>query len=243
MTIKSGLTALIAVFSVVFIFAPPANAQEKKDTKKDEKPPAVMVTITEGDSLSVIADTHNTTYVRIYDANEFIVNPDIINPGDQVRIPTADETLPDRLASIQEPAPVIYSSTPRATKSTSNYIPKYSSSAGNTYAYGYCTYYAKQRRPDLPNMLGNGGQWVANAAARGIATGSTPRAGAIAEIPGHVAYVESVNGDGTMVISDMNGPAGFGVSYCFGQSISLHILTIDKRFWPAHARLNNHREP
>jgi surface antigen len=60
-------------------------------------------------------------------------------------------------------------------------------------------------------MLGNGGQWVANAAARGYATGTTPQAGAVAEIPGHVAYVESVNGDGTIVISEMNGPAGWGV--------------------------------
>ena len=50
-----------------------------------------------------------------------------------------------------------------------------------------------------------------NAAAQGYATGTTPRAGAIAEMPGHVAYVESVNGDGTLVISEMNGPAGFGV--------------------------------
>jgi surface antigen len=86
-----------------------------------------------------------------------------------------------------------------------------SSSAGNTYYYGYCTWYAKQRRPDLPNRLGNGGQWVANAAAQGYATGSAPRAGAVAETTGHVAYVESVNGDGTIVISEMNGPAGWGV--------------------------------
>lgn len=91
------------------------------------------------------------------------------------------------------------------------YVVSRSTSAGNTYYYGYCTWYAKQRRPDLPNRLGNGGQWVANAAAQGYATGSAPRAGAVAETTGHVAYVESVNGDGTIVISEMNGPAGWGV--------------------------------
>lgn len=85
------------------------------------------------------------------------------------------------------------------------------SSANNTYAWGQCTWYAKNKRPDLPNGLGNGGQWVANAAARGLATGATPRAGAIGEQPGHVVYVESVNGNGTVNISEMNYNGGVGV--------------------------------
>ncbi|MFZ2544467.1 MAG: CHAP domain-containing protein [Candidatus Saccharimonadales bacterium] len=215
MTIKSSLTAIIAVFSVMLIFTPTANAQEKKDIKKDEKPPVVMVTVQEGDSLSSIADTHNTTYVRIFNANDFIVNPDVINPGDKVRIPTTDEVLPDRqIVTVQTYATPVNNTTTYIAP-TNQYnkptVTTRSSSAGNTYTYGYCTYYAKQRRPDLPNMLGNGGQWVANASARGLATGSVPQAGAIAETPGHVAYVESVNDNGTIVISEMNGPAGFGV--------------------------------
>lgn len=209
MTIKSSLAAIIAVCSLVLITAPGAYAQEKKDVKKDEKPPVVMVTVQPGDSLSSIADAHNTTYVRIFDANDSIANPDIINPGDQIRIPDANEQLADRMAAIIPAAatqPVVgayYKNVPQKGY--------YVDSAGNTYYNGYCTWYAKNRRPDLPNMLGNGGQWVANAAARGYATGSAPRAGAIAETSGHVAYVESVNGDGTITISEMNGPGGFGV--------------------------------
>lgn len=85
------------------------------------------------------------------------------------------------------------------------------SSSGNTYAWGYCTWYAKSMRPDLPNNLGNGGQWVANAARQGFATGSTPRAGAIGEQPGHVVYVKSVNKNGTVNISEMNYNGGVGV--------------------------------
>lgn len=199
----------------MLVFAPSAHAEEKKTTKKTEKPVSVMVTIQPGDSLSHIADANNTTYVRIFDANDFITNPDLINAGDQVRIPTADERLPDRYGDTYG-TPVVSTT---AKSSTSNSTSVYrstattnrASSAGNTYYYGYCTWYAKQRRPDLPNRLGNGGQWVMNAAAQGYATGTTPRAGAIAEMAGHVAYVESVNGDGTLVISEMNGPAGFGV--------------------------------
>ena len=215
MKIRSSLAAIIAVFSVMLVLAPSAHAEEKKTTKKDEKPVPVMVTIQPGDSLSSIADANQTTYVRIFDANDFITNPDLINAGDQVRIPTAGEQLPDRYGDMYG-APVVTTQT-KASASTNTSVRRgastvsRASSAGNSYYYGYCTWYAKQRRPDLPNRLGNGGQWVMNAAAQGYATGTTPRAGAIAEMSGHVAYVESVNGDGTLVISEMNGPAGFGV--------------------------------
>ena len=65
MTIRSATTAIIAVFSVVLILAPTANAEEKKSTKKDEKPAPILVEIQPGDTLSAIADTHGTTYVRI----------------------------------------------------------------------------------------------------------------------------------------------------------------------------------
>jgi len=64
--------------------------------KVAEKPAPVMVTVAEGDSLSSIADAHATTWVRIFNANEGVANPDIINPGDSLRIPTADEQLTDR---------------------------------------------------------------------------------------------------------------------------------------------------
>lgn len=225
MTIKSSAAAVIAVFSVALFFAPSANAQEKPETKKDDKQP-VVVEIKGGDTLSSIADAHSTTYIRIFNANEAIANPDVINEGDKVRIPTAGEELPDRYSelSAQQVAAqaaaqqaVAAATQPQAAASAPAAQPSAApraytaSTAGNTYYSGYCTWYAKDRRPDLPNMLGNGGEWVANAAARGYATGSTPRAGAIAEIPGHVMYVESVNNDGTIVISEMNGPAGFGV--------------------------------
>jgi surface antigen len=213
MTIKSSLAALTAVFSVVFFLAPAAHAEQPKTDTKTKNTP-VIVTVQPGDTLTSIADAHNTTYVRIFDANANIADPNLINPDDQVRIPTADEQLPDRMADLTTVQPSAYQATSYAkpTAPRQNVAkPTYVSSAGNTYYYGYCTWYVKNRRPDLPNMLGNGGQWVANAAARGYATGTTPQAGAVAEIPGHVAYVESVNGDGTIVISEMNGPAGWGV--------------------------------
>ncbi|MBL8121178.1 LysM peptidoglycan-binding domain-containing protein [Candidatus Saccharibacteria bacterium] len=81
-----------------------ANETKATDTKvadetKSAQPAApspVIVTVASGDSLSSIAEAHSTTWVRLYNANESIANPNIINPGDQVRVPTADEQLADR---------------------------------------------------------------------------------------------------------------------------------------------------
>ncbi|HET9722156.1 MAG TPA: transglycosylase family protein [Candidatus Saccharimonadales bacterium] len=78
-----------------------------------------MVQIQPGDTLSKIADANSTTYVRIFDANNFIQDPNLIYPGNQVRIPDAAEQLPDRplpqpaavaapVTAYQAPAPQAY---------------------------------------------------------------------------------------------------------------------------------------
>ena len=55
---------------------------------------------------------------------------------------------------------------------------------------------------------GNANQWPSTAARHGIPSGSTPKVGAAAVMNigyyGHVMYVESVNGDGTITVSDYN---------------------------------------
>ncbi len=92
--------------------------------KADTKPAPVMVTVVEGDSLSSIAEAHQTTWVRIFNANEQIVNPDVINPGDQLRIPTAEETLTDRTLPAAAPVATYTASastTQRAAVTTASY--------------------------------------------------------------------------------------------------------------------------
>jgi surface antigen len=208
------LAALGAMSTLVLLGAPSAEARSGSTDKKTTK--KVVVTVKAGDTLSAIAKKHKTTYVRLFNANKQIANPDMIDVGDKVRIPAKKEKLKNRMATLtQAQATPVQSSAAAAypAQSTSSAPTGYvvrGSSSGNTYYQGYCTWYAKERRPDLPNMLGNGGQWTANAAAQGFKTGTTARAGAIAETPGHVMYVEKVYGDGTMLISEMNGSAGFG---------------------------------
>lgn len=83
---------------------------------------------------------------------------------------------------------------------------KLSSDGGNHFSYGYCTYYVASRR-NIP-WSGNAGTWLTGARAAGFATGETPQVGAIIVTSesayGHVGIVEAVNGDGTIMISEMN---------------------------------------
>ncbi len=75
------------------------------EERAEEDPTQLFVTVAQGDSLSKIAAMHNTTYKRLFDANESITDPNIINPGDQIRIPAADEVLADRPLPAPKPAP------------------------------------------------------------------------------------------------------------------------------------------
>jgi LysM repeat protein len=97
MSIKS-VTAAIALAGIfAAAFSMPAHAQAtNKVAVAPPTPPAVVaviVIVNPGDNLSVIAEAHQTTYARLFDANVQITDPNIIHPGDQLRIPTADEQL------------------------------------------------------------------------------------------------------------------------------------------------------
>lgn len=98
---------------------------------------------------------------------------------------------------------------------------KYSQSAATKVAvdagahrfpYGYCTYYASQRR--FVPWSGNAIAWLYGAQSFGFATGSTPQVGAIVVTSeggktGHVGIIDNVSGD-QITITEMNY-RGFGV--------------------------------
>lgn len=190
-----------------------SKAELKKEAEPEPAPQPEVYSVASGDSLSSIARAHNLEWRRLFDKNTQIADPNILSIGEQVTIPFADEQLEQRPL----PAPVVatsqvQSSTTPQSSSASSAVRYSGSSSGNTYAPGYCTWYAKNRRPDLPNQMGNASSWVASAAARGFATGSAPQAGAIGQQGNHVVYIESVNGDGTVTVSEMNWRGLFVVS-------------------------------
>lgn len=193
-----------------------SNNAADSSSKEAEKPEPKKHMVVPGESLSNIADAHQTTWLRLFAKNEAIVNPDVITPGMEIIIPEPNEELPDRIVPAAAP---VAPANPQAATLTGYTAPQpqvapassYAHTAGNTYAAGYCTWYAKNRRPDLPNMMGNAINWVSSAAARGYATGSAPRVGAIGQQGNHVVYVEAVNADGTVSISEMNYGGGLFV--------------------------------
>lgn len=75
---------------------------------------ATVEVVESGDTLAGIATTYQTTYVRLYDANAHIENPDIIHPGWNVRIPAADEQLASRPLPAAKPVAAV-APTPRTT--------------------------------------------------------------------------------------------------------------------------------
>lgn len=84
----------------------------------------------------------------------------------------------------------------------------------NGYDYGYCTWYVATRMP-VPNNWGNANTWAYYAPGSGWTVSKRPTPGAIGQTTGpgygHVAVVEAVSDDGTMIkYSDMNGLAGWG---------------------------------
>jgi surface antigen len=180
-------------------------------------PQPIVYVVVEGDTLSSIAKQHQTTWKRLYDKNTNVENPDIIAAGTQITVPLADEQLTERELPVEpEPTPAPQSAAskkPAAVLRKSTTTTARGSVTGNTYTPGYCTWYVKNRRPDLPNNLGNAYTWVSNAAAQGIPTGATPAVGAVGQRGNHVVYVESVNADGSVNISEMNHQGLYVVTY------------------------------
>lgn len=185
-----------------------ADRLAKQDTQKPKDNPVEYV-VNEGDTLAGIARIYDTQWERVFNKNENITDPNVLTPGITIIIPDEDEKLSNRAENLRVEEPTNEEDESNNASYVASSISRPSSS-GNTYIYGYCTWYAKQRRPDLPNQMGNAISWVSSARSMGIATGSKARSGAIGQQGNHVVYVEKVNRDGSVTVSDMNY-AGRGV--------------------------------
>jgi LysM repeat protein len=151
------LAASVALFSVAAAFTLGGAQAHALNTTNQSVSPEVRVTIQPGDTLSKIGTDHGSTYIRVFDANPDIQNPNIIYPSRTVRIPSADEQLPDRMAQLKpveaatpvaspSPAPVVSYSVPKA---------KVSYSAPANYASGNTAW-------DSIAKCESGGNWAIN---------------------------------------------------------------------------------
>jgi surface antigen len=134
-----------------------------------------------------------------------------INPGDFLIIPGGVVATPP---PAPKPAPKPKSNSKPAPDNSINDITSIGSGydgINHLFPRGYCTYYVATKMKIT--FGGNAKNWLANAGASGYVVGQEPAPhsavvmtgskGALRRY-GHVAYVESINGDETITVSEMN---------------------------------------
>jgi N-acetylmuramoyl-L-alanine amidase len=162
----------------------------------------IVYTVKVGDTPASLAARFQADQSQIIAYNDAEFSG--LKPSEQIIIPNG------RIV-----APVVsygyYSSVSSSRGISASFSPAY---GANGYDYGYCTWYVASKI-SVPANWGNANTWDNYAALSGWIVSATPRVGAIAQsdrgFEGHVAIVEAVNEDGSMIkYSDMNGIAGWG---------------------------------
>lgn len=182
-----------------------ARTEPLPDNSKD----TVYYVVRNNDTLSGIGWKFGVKLATLAYTND-LANTDKIKPGVRLKIPPRGfEVSPTLIAKKQASKTAATLASKTATNKAAAAKSAFARPAGsvlNAYPYGYCTYYVATRRA-VPGSWGNAGQWLTSAQRAGYPTGSTPVPGAIVvtreSIWGHVAYVESVNGN-RITISEMN---------------------------------------
>ncbi|MCJ1804688.1 LysM peptidoglycan-binding domain-containing protein [Staphylococcus warneri] len=159
-------------------------------------------TVQAGDSLSSIAAKYGTTYQKIMSLNG--LSNFFIYPGQKLKV--------SGTASISNSS----SNTANSSKNGCN-TPVFNHQ--NLYTWGQCTYHVFNRRAQIGKGIStywwNANNWDNAAAADGYTIDGKPTVGSIAQSDsgyyGHVAFVERVNSDGSILVSEMNWAASPGI--------------------------------
>jgi LysM repeat protein len=114
MRLRIAIAALTGAALVAGLSSQPALAAADTNNKTEDKPTSYNVTVQPGDNLTKIGEANSTTYVRLYNANTNINDPDLIYAGEQLRIPAPDEQLADR--PLPEKAQAAIAAAPQALK-------------------------------------------------------------------------------------------------------------------------------
>lgn len=161
----------------------------------------VLHTVKASETAEILASMYQSNAEQITAFNDLELNG--LKPGAQIIIPNGVKN-----ASGSSP------STSGTRSSAFSWGGNSVVFAGNRYAYGYCTYYAFNKRAAIGRPIGsnwgNATSWASLARASGFTVNKTPAAGAIIQNSGgwngygHVGFVERVNPDGSLFVSDMN---------------------------------------
>ncbi len=212
------LTSLATKFGVTSDSIRWSNALGVGDTviinQKLSIPPVtgIVYTVVTGDTVDSVASKFKASTEKITAFNDAEING--LKPGEQI-------IIPDGIIVPVVAAPVYASKAASASGASSTNRASFSFGGGplygsNGYDYGYCTWYVANRI-GVPSNWGNAYTWDNLAPLSGWSVSSVPQVGAVAQTDfgasglGHVAVVEAVSDDGSMIkYSDMNGLSGFG---------------------------------
>jgi surface antigen len=156
----------------------------------------IVYTVKSGDTVDSLASKYRTNKDQIIAVNDIELTG--LKANEQILIPNGQQPAAPAVVSFgggfgTGPAVAVYG-------------------AYNGYDYGFCTWYVAKHRADvgnpLPQNLGNASTWDDRAAAMGLLVNKTPAVGAAVVTSqsgaGHVAFVEAVNADGSIWVSEMN---------------------------------------
>ena len=183
----------------------------------------IVYTVKESDTIESIVEKYGSSVAEVVALNDLEVS----GVSEGMRIVIKGGSLPEKERP-EYVAPVRQTTT--TTTASTNYTYTYLGNSsvrqdievvgyfyglGGPYVAGQCTQWAWYNRQDLPGQLGNANAWARNAAAYGYTVNHTPSAGAVIQTGagwyGHVGYVEAVNPDGSIIMSEMNYGVPFRV--------------------------------
>jgi len=154
----------------------------------------IVYTVKAGDTPDSLSQKYRANKEQIIAYNDAELTGLVL--GEQIIIPNG-----------QQPAPVVSRSS-----GGGSYSFFFGSAGYNGYDRGFCTWYVANRRAEIgrpvPAGLGNASTWDDRAPSAGLVVNKTPSYGAAVVTSqrgaGHVAFVERVNADGSIWVSEMN---------------------------------------
>ncbi|MBR0403127.1 LysM peptidoglycan-binding domain-containing protein [Candidatus Saccharibacteria bacterium] len=180
--------------------------------------PGIIYTTKSGETLQGIAEKYGSPVDQIIAYND-LSSTESVPEGTILLLPSGE--LPENERPEGNTANgTAYTNNGAINTDTSSYYANHTYwTSSNPMPYGWCTWYAWARRSQmggnytLPGGLGNANMWAA-ALSGSFAIDRSPQPGDVFQSNsgwyGHVGIVDSVNSDGTITISDMNGIAGWG---------------------------------
>lgn len=171
----------------------------------------IVYTVKSGDTIESIVEKYGSNADEIVALNDLEVSG--ISEGTRIVIKNGslpETERPEYVAPVVRP---VYTNTYTYTYSYLGSTSERQNMRSEGYLYiggGQCVDYALYKRPDLKALygwsLGNANTWAARATQSVV--DRSPSAGAIFQTAagyfGHVGYVESVNGDGSIEVTEMN---------------------------------------